>query len=61
MVGIEWDRVNTELNLPEGYQVLAGIAIGKQGPATLLPEALQAREHPSPRNPVVDFVVEGGF
>jgi len=61
MVGIEWDRVNTELNLPEGYQVLAGVAIGKQGPATLLPEALQAREHPSPRNPVVDFVVEGGF
>jgi nitroreductase len=61
MVGIEWDRVKDGLNLPEGYQVMAAAAIGKQGPATLLPEALQAREFPSSRNPVTDFAVEGGF
>jgi nitroreductase len=61
MVGIEWDRVNAELNLPEGHQVMAGVAIGKQGPASMLPEALAAREVPSQRIPVTEFAFEGGF
>ncbi len=61
MVGIEWDRVYKELNIPEGHEVHAAIAIGKQAPATQLPEALAAREFPSPRKPVSEFVFEGGF
>lgn len=61
MVGIEWDRVNAELNIPEGHQVMAAAAIGKQGPASMLPEALAAREVPSQRTPVAEFVFEGGF
>ena len=61
MAGIELDRVYAELNVPAGYKVHAAIAIGKKGPATLLPEALQARETPSPRKPVTAFAFEGGF
>jgi len=61
MVGIDWDRVYTELNVPAGYRVEAAVAIGRQGPKTLLPEALQAREAPSPRKPLSEFVFEGGF
>ncbi|MDD2706171.1 MAG: nitroreductase family protein [Acidocella sp.] len=61
MGGIDYDRVYTELKIPAGFRVEAGVAIGKQGPKTLLPEALQAREVPSGRNPVQSFVYEGGF
>ena len=61
MVGLDWDRVNGELNVPDGHHVQAAIAIGKKGPASMLPEALQAREAPSPRNPLSTFLFEGGF
>jgi nitroreductase len=61
MVGIEWDKINEALNIPEHHHVQAAIAIGRQGPKSLLPEALQARETPSPRAPVTDWIHEGGF
>lgn len=61
MVGVEWEKIDAALKLPAGYSVQAGVAIGKQGPATLLPEALQQREHPSPRIPVTELAFEGGF
>jgi nitroreductase len=61
MVGIDFDRVRTELKVPDDVRVEAAIAIGKQGPKTLLPEALQAREFPSDRKPVAEIALEGGF
>ncbi len=61
MVGIELDRIRTELNVPDDHRIEAGIVIGKLGPKTLLPEALQAREFPSPRKPVAEIAFEGGF
>ena len=61
MVGIEMDRIRTELKVPEDCRIEAGIVIGKLGPKTLLPEALQAREVPSPRKPVAEIAFEGGF
>jgi hypothetical protein len=61
MAGIDLDRIRTELKVPDGYRIEAGIAIGKKGPKTLLPEALQAREFPSPRKPVSEIALEGGF
>ncbi len=61
MVGVEWDKVNAALNVPANHHVQAAIAIGRQGPASLLPEALAARETPSPRNKVADWAFEGGF
>jgi nitroreductase len=61
MVGLEWDKIKETLNVPEGHEIHAAVAIGKQGPASLLPEALAAREFPSPRKPVSEFIFEGGF
>ena len=61
MVGVDFDRVRTELKVPDDVRVEAAIAIGKQGPKTLLPEALQEREFPSPRKPVAEIALEGGF
>jgi len=61
MVGIDMDRIRTELSVPEDCRIEAGIVIGKLGPKTLLPEALQARESPSPRKPLAEIAFEGGF
>ena len=61
MVGVDFDRVRTELKVPDDVRVEAAIAIGKLGPKTLLPEALQAREFPSPRKPVAEIALEGGY
>jgi nitroreductase len=61
MAGIHYDRVKTELKVPDDYRVEAGIVIGKLGPKTLLPEMLQAREMPSPRKPLAEIAFEGGF
>ena len=61
MSGIEWARVYQELNVPTGHQVHAAVAIGKKGPASQLPETLQARETPSSRKPLAELVFEGGF
>lgn len=61
MAGIELERIKTELKVPDGLRIEAGIVIGKLGPKTLLPEMLQAREFPSPRKPVAEIAFEGGF
>jgi nitroreductase len=61
MAGIERDKIRAELDIPEGYAVEAGIAIGRPGDKSTLPEALQARETPSPRNPLTAIAAEGRF
>ncbi len=61
MAGIAYERIYTELKVPAGFRVEAAVAIGRQGPKTLLPEALQAMETPSPRKPVTELAFEGGF
>ncbi len=61
MVGFDMQRAFAELNLPEGYRVEAAIAVGKLGDKSILPDAIQAREAPSPRKPVSEVALEGGF
>jgi nitroreductase len=61
MVGVDFDRVRTELKVPDDHRVEAAIAIGKIGHRSSLPEALQAREFPSDRKPVAEIALEGGF
>lgn len=61
MVGFDMARAATELNVPAGYRVEAAVAIGKPGDKSQLPEMLQAREVPSPRNPITTTVFEGAF
>ncbi len=61
MVGFDRERALTELKVPAGYRVEAAVAIGKPGDKAQLPEALQARETPSQRNPISATVFEGAF
>lgn len=61
MVGIDFDKAAQDLGVPEGFHVEAAIAIGRPGDKSQLPEALQAREQPSPRKPVSEFIAEGRF
>ncbi|MGO4170768.1 nitroreductase family protein [Bosea sp. TAF32] len=61
MVGFDRARALTEFKVPAGYRVEAAVAIGKPGDKAQLPEALQARETPSQRNPISATAFEGAF
>ena len=61
MVGFDMDRAFAELNVPQGHRVEAAYAVGKVGDKSQLPEAMQAREQPSPRRPLAEIAFEGGF
>ena len=61
MGGFDGQALAASLNLPEGYVIHAVVAIGHQGKAESLPEALQARETPSGRLPISQTVGRGGF
>lgn len=61
MAGIEFAKVPLVLQLPENLKVEAAVAIGYQGEAATLPEALQKRETPSQRLPLNELVFKGHF
>lgn len=61
MQGFDYERARTSLNIPDGYEVEAMVAIGLPGDAHHLPEALQARELPSDRRPLEQTICEGPF
>ena len=61
MAGIHKDKIRAELGLPDNFVVEAAVAVGKQGDKSLLAEALQQREAPSPRKPLSDWATEGAF
>jgi nitroreductase len=59
MVGFDLERARSELGIPDRFRIEMMIAVGRQGDKAILPEALQAREHPNTRNPVSHFGFEG--
>ncbi|MFC4930910.1 nitroreductase family protein [Massilia sp. GCM10023247] len=61
MAGIEFDKVPLVLRLPDNLKVEAAVAIGYQGDAAALPEALQKRETPSQRQALSEMVFKGHF
>ncbi|MEX3957580.1 nitroreductase family protein [Trinickia sp. EG282A] len=61
LAGIEREKIRAELAIPEGYAIEAGVALGRPGDKATLPEALQAREVPSSRNPLPAIASEGRF
>jgi nitroreductase len=61
MQGFDYDKARTDLKIPDGYQVEAMAAIGKKAPKDLLSKELQEREAPSPRRPLQEIIMEGGF
>ncbi|MFM0123492.1 nitroreductase family protein [Paraburkholderia sp. RL18-101-BIB-B] len=59
LAGIERKKIRQALAVPDAYSIDAAIAIGRAGDKSSLPEALQAREVQSQRNPLSAIASEG--
>jgi nitroreductase len=60
MAGILPDKIRGLYSLPEGYEAVAGIALGYPGDPERLPEGLRKREvAPRERKPLTEFVFTG--
>jgi len=61
MEGFDYDKAKTDLNVPDEYQVMCMIAIGKRAPKENLPEETQKMEAPSDRKAIKEIIKEGKF
>lgn len=61
MEGFDYQRARQELGIPENYDVMAMIAIGKRGSKENLPPKLRDMEFPNNRRPLNEIVMEGKF
>jgi nitroreductase len=61
MQGFDYKKAKEDLEIPDDFDVMAMIAIGKQGPKENLPPNLQEKEKPNNRKPLNEIVMEGGF
>ena len=61
MSGIQYELARAELALPERYRLDAACVIGRIGDPAQLEEKLRAREVPSGRKPLAEFVHAGCF
>jgi Nitroreductase family len=61
MQGFDYEKARIDLEVPDSFDVMAMIAIGKKGPKDNLSQQLQEREYPSDRKPLVEIVMEGEF
>ena len=61
MQGFDYERARADLQIPDNFDVMAMIAIGKQGPKDNLPPQLHEKEHPNDRKPLAEIVMEGQF
>ena len=60
MAGILPDKIRELYGIPEGYEAVAGIALGYPGDPQALPERLRQRElAPRERKPLPEFVFTG--
>jgi nitroreductase len=62
MAGIDAEKVRRTFGVPEGYDVMAGMALGYPGDPQSLPEPLRQREiAPRVRKPLDSFVFSGSW
>ena len=61
MGGFDYAKAKTTLEVPDDFEVMAMIAIGKRGPKDKLSPELQARETPNTRKPLSEIVMDGKF
>jgi len=61
MAGYNIEKTRKNLNIPEDYEIVHMIAIGKPGELEMIPERMQKSENPNNRNPVKGFVFKGEF
>jgi nitroreductase len=61
MQGFDYEKARKELEVPDSYDVMAMIAIGKRGSKEKLPSKLQEKEIPNDRKPLNEIIMEGKF
>ena len=61
MQGFDYELAKTDLNIPDGYEVQAMVAVGVLADAAVLPEAQREREKPSPRKELTHLIAAGRF
>jgi nitroreductase len=61
LAGFDYEKARRDLDIPDEYDVMAMVAIGKRGPKESLSPVLQEREIPSDRKPLGEIVMEGRF
>jgi nitroreductase len=61
MQGFDYDKARIDLEIPQDFDVMAMIAIGKKGPKENIPIELQNKEFPNDRKPLKEIVMEGSF
>jgi len=61
MQGFDYQRAKKELDVPDDYEVMAMIAIGKKAPKEKLSPELQKNEFPNNRKSLSEIVMEGKF
>ena len=61
MQGFDYNAARKVLAVPDSFDIMAMVAIGKLGQKENLPNDLQEREYPSDRKPLKEIVMEGKF
>lgn len=61
MAGFSVERARATLRVPEDYEVIAAVAVGRRGEPGELPEDLAAMEAPNGRKALAEVALEGGF
>lgn len=61
MQGFDYEKARRDLSVPDIFDVMAMIAIGKPAPKEILSPELQQREQPSDRKPLSEIIMEGQF
>ena len=59
MQGFDYDKARIDLEIPDGFEVMAMIAIGKKGLRESLPSELQVKEKLTNRKPLKDIIMQG--
>ncbi len=61
MQGFDYEKARTDLGIPDDFDVMAMVAIGKKGPIEHLPPKLQQMEVLNDRKLLKDIVMEGHY
>lgn len=57
--GFDYEKAQRTLNIPEDFEVVVMIAIGRKASKEILPEEMRQREVPSGRKKISEIVFEG--
>jgi uncharacterized protein (UPF0128 family) len=61
MQGFDYEKARIVLEVPDKFDIMAMIAVGKGGPKEYLSEELQSKEIPNDRKPLQEIVMECKF